>query len=58
MDLRQITYFMWVYEEGSFTRAAQKAGVVQPALSMQIKRVEEEFGLPLFERNSRPLAGT
>jgi len=58
MDLRQITYFMWVYEEGSFTRAAEKAGVVQPALSIQIKRLEEEFGLPLFERNSRGVAPT
>lgn len=58
MDLRQITYFMWVYEEGSFTRAAQKAGVVQPALSMQIKRLEDEFGLPLFERTSRGVEAT
>lgn len=49
---------MWVYEEGSFTSAAQKAGVVQPALSIQIKRLEEEFGVQLFERGSRGVAPT
>jgi len=58
MDLRQIMYFMWVYEEGSFTSAAQKAGVVQPALSIQIKRLEEEFGIQLFERVSRGVVPT
>jgi len=36
MDLRQIMYFMGVYEEASFTKAARKVGVVQPALSRQI----------------------
>jgi DNA-binding transcriptional LysR family regulator len=58
MDLRQIMYFMWVYEENSFTRAAQKAGVVQPALSIQVKRLEEEFGVQLFERGSRGVEPT
>ena len=50
MDLKQISYFMWVYEEGSFSAAARKANVVQPALSMQIKRLENEFSVKLFER--------
>jgi len=50
MDLRQIMYFMLVYEEASFTKAARKAGVVQPALSMQVRRLEEEFGGQLFSR--------
>lgn len=58
MDLRQIMYFMWVYEEGSFTSAARKASVVQPALSIQIKRLEEEFGIQLFERVSRGVVPT
>jgi DNA-binding transcriptional LysR family regulator len=58
MDLRQITYFMWVFEHGSFTKAAQKAGVVQPALSIQVKRLEEELGVSLFVRNSRGVAPT
>ncbi len=58
MDLRQIMYFMAVFEEKSFTRAAQKAGVVQPALSIQVKRLEDEFGVSLFERGPRGVAPT
>ncbi|WP_197427233.1 LysR family transcriptional regulator [Bradyrhizobium retamae] len=38
MEIKQIHYFMWVYEEGSFSKAAQKARVAQPVLSMQIPR--------------------
>ncbi|MGD9920337.1 MAG: LysR family transcriptional regulator [Pseudorhodoplanes sp.] len=51
MDLKQITYFTWTYEARSFTAAAKKANIVQPALSMQIKRLEQELGLKLFKRN-------
>lgn len=58
MDLRQIMYFMWVYEEKSFTGASRKAGVVQPALSVQVKRLEEEFGVELFDRQSRGVVPT
>jgi len=58
MDLRQIMYFMSVYEEKSFTRASRKTGVVQPALSVQIKRLEEEFGVALFDRQSRGIVPT
>ena len=50
MDLKQLTYFTWVYEEGSFTAAARKGHVVQPTLSMQVKRLETELGVKLFER--------
>ena len=53
MDLRKMSYFMWVYEEGSFNKAAVKAGVGQPALSMQIRQFEEELGVRLFERGPR-----
>jgi LysR family nitrogen assimilation transcriptional regulator len=58
MDLKQISYFMWVYEEGSFSRAAAKANVVQSALSMQIRRIEDEFGVLLFNRLSRGVEPT
>jgi DNA-binding transcriptional LysR family regulator len=50
MDLRQIMYFMCAYEERSITKAARKMGLVQPALSIQIKRLEDEFGGALFVR--------
>jgi DNA-binding transcriptional LysR family regulator len=58
MDLRQIMYFMCVYEECSFTKAARKLGLVQPALSAQILRLEEEFRTQLFERTPRGLIPT
>jgi DNA-binding transcriptional LysR family regulator len=58
MDLKQINYFMWVYEERSFSRAAAKANVVQSALSMQIRRIEDEFGVLLFNRLPRGVEPT
>ncbi len=60
MDLRQIRYFVTLFEEGSVTRAARRLGVVQPALSMQIRKLEEEFRTQLFQRTARgvePTAG-
>jgi DNA-binding transcriptional LysR family regulator len=58
MDLKQINYFMWVYEERSFSKAAAKANVVQSALSMQIRRIEDEFGVQLFTRLARGVEPT
>jgi len=58
MEIKQIRYFMWVYEEGSFSQAAQKARVAQPVLSMQIRRLEDEFGVQLFERHARGIRPT
>jgi hypothetical protein len=52
VDLRQIRYFMWIYEHRSFSAAARKANVAQPALSIQIRHLEEELGVTLFERSS------
>jgi len=53
MDLRQLRYFVTLFEEGSVTKAARRLGVVQPALSMQIRKLEEEFHTQLFLRTSR-----
>lgn len=50
MDIRQIKYFVALYEEGSITKSAQRMHVVQPAISQQIKKLETEFGVSLFER--------
>jgi LysR family transcriptional regulator, nitrogen assimilation regulatory protein len=58
MDLRQVTYFMWVYESGSFTKAARLANIVQPALSVQIRRLEEELKAPLFVRTQKGIVAT
>ena len=48
MDIKQISYFMAVAQEGSFSRAAEKLEVSQPTLSMAVKKLEEELGAELF----------
>lgn len=58
MDLRQIQYFICLYEEGSVTRAARRLNIVQPALSMQLARLEEMLGHALFERNKQGMVPT
>ena len=58
LDLRHIQYFVCLYEEGSVTRAARRLNVVQPALSMQIRRLEKRLGVDLFERTPRGVVPT
>jgi DNA-binding transcriptional LysR family regulator len=52
MDLRHIHYFVALYEEQSITKAAKRLNVVQPAVSTQIRRLEKDFNVALFERTS------
>lgn len=50
MDLRSLSVFIEVAELGSFTRAGEKLGYSQPTISFQIKQLEREMGVQLFDR--------
>jgi DNA-binding transcriptional LysR family regulator len=58
MELYQLQMFVAVAELGSLTHAAERLHISQPAASAQIKLLEEEFGLTLFERKKSGLALT
>jgi DNA-binding transcriptional LysR family regulator len=53
MELTQLEFFITVVEEGSFSKAATRVFRTQPAVSIAIRRLEEEVGAPLFERSQK-----
>jgi LysR family transcriptional regulator, nitrogen assimilation regulatory protein len=57
-DFRKIRYFIAVFEEGSISRAAERENIAQPALSVQIKQLEEELSIQLFERSPQGVQST
>lgn len=58
MELRHLRYFSAVAAHGSFSRAASNLHLTQPALSRQVKDLEEELGVPLFVRGSNAVSLT
>jgi len=57
-NVRLLRYFIAIADTGTFTRAAEHLHVSQPALSQQIRKLENELGFPLFHRGTRTVSLT
>lgn len=58
MELRQLKYFVTIFEQGGFSKAAVTLNIAQSALSTSVKKMEDELGITLINRNERTLALT
>ncbi|MEV7135719.1 LysR family transcriptional regulator [Arthrobacter sp. NPDC093128] len=58
MELRRLTYFIAILDEGSISKASEKLLVAQPSLSRQLRLLEDELGLILFDRVGKRLVLT
>ncbi|MDG3374895.1 LysR family transcriptional regulator, partial [Vibrio parahaemolyticus] len=55
MEIRLLKYFWTVAQEGNISRAAKLLNITQPTLSRQIRELEEQVGMPLFQREKNQL---
>lgn len=58
MEIRVLKYFIAVAREENITRAAERLNITQPTLSRQLKQLEEELGVKLFDRNKHKISLT
>ena len=58
MTITQLKYTLAVAEYGNFTTASEKCFVTQPTLSMQVQKLEDELGVTIFNRSTKPLQVT
>ncbi len=58
MDIKQLTYFQAVCRYGGFSAAARQLHIAQPAISIAMRKLEEELGLTLLHRKERQIAPT
>lgn len=58
MDVKDLRYFIAVYEAEGFSRASRELGTVQSNVSARIRNLEASLGIPLFERRYRRVAPT
>jgi len=58
MTITQLRYTLAVAEHGNFTLASERCFVTQPTLSMQVQKLEEELGVTIFNRSTKPLRTT
>ncbi len=58
MTLQQLEYALAIGRTGSFVAAADECFVTQPTLSMQVKKLEEEIGITIFDRSRQPVSVT
>lgn len=58
VDIRKIRFFSSVFEAGSITRAAEREHIAQPALTVHIQQIEDEFQVKLFERSAQGMTPT
>ena len=56
--IKEMKYFYTLYQRKSFSKAAEDLFITQPTLSLTIKRLEQEVGVPLFDRSTTPIEAT